>query len=124
MNTATQNIPRAKGLNPIRSIVLINFLLLAALIWPLNSQDEARVLDALRARGIGHLIFGALQFWVVGSTLLATALFVRNLVKREGGNETSIHQSKVLVIDGAFLFAWWIILLICCAYAFMLGMAA
>jgi hypothetical protein len=120
VNTATQNISRAKGLNTIRVIVLTNFLLLAAVIWPLNSRDEAKVLAALRATGIGDLIIGALQLWVAGSTLFATGLFLRRTL-RKSDSPTVEGTRKPWVSDGKLLLSWWMTLLAICFYAFMLG---
>jgi len=107
----------------IRAITLVNFVLLAFLIWPVSPATDKRLLDALRRSGVIDLFFGVLQLWVVGSTLLATVLLIRRIVKRSRGVE-HLHATRTgLMVDAGLLLAWWLILLGFCMYGFMLGMA-
>jgi hypothetical protein len=65
--------------------------------------------------GIAHLITRSLQFWFVGSTVIATILFVRML----------ISKSKILrptKLDWALILGWWFVIVFFCAFAFMMGM--
>jgi len=123
MNTAAGVAPSGKGLTATRIITLINFLVLCLIVWPLNAKEEEKVLNVLRRTGTGDLVLGALQVWVVASTLIATVLLLRRIVGRSRGVRPLHAASKGLVVDTVLLVAWWVVLVGMCAYAFMLGMA-
>jgi hypothetical protein len=59
-----------------------------------------------------------MQGWIVASTIVPTALLGRMAWKKRQGN----LPIASLKFEGMLLFAWWLILLGACAYAFMLGM--
>jgi hypothetical protein len=107
----------------MRMITLINFLILGLIVWPLSAKTEHRILDLLRRTGASDLLSGGLRLWVVGSTILATALLVRRIVKRFRGVLQPRDTQKDLAVDAVLLGFWWTVLLVMCAYAFMLGMA-
>ena len=88
-----------------------------ALIGPGNSHK----LDlALRKAGVANLITLSLQVWVVGSTILATVLFARSLVKKSDAGSAKL--SSPMTLDWVLLLTWWALLVLLCLYAFMAGM--
>jgi hypothetical protein len=60
-----------------------------------------------------------MQVWIVASTIIATALFIRMVWKN--------HRATVPItsvrFEGILLLTWWFLLVGLCAYGFMLGMA-
>jgi hypothetical protein len=128
MSTRTQAGPSAKRSGVIadstliRAITFINFLLLGLMASPLPHGVEGRMLDALRRTGTGDLSFGGLQLWAIGSTLLATVLFVRRAVATARMGPRSLAAQRGLLVDGLLLAAWWLTLLGLLAYGYMLGM--
>jgi hypothetical protein len=104
----------------LRLILLINFLLVAAWLGPLGSE---RLYRALRSAGLAGTEVLLEQIWIIASTLVATALFIRELIGRSRRRAGGERASRSLAIDGVLLFAWWATLIGICGYAFMLGMA-
>ena len=109
-----------RGRSTVRIIVDGNFLLLISLIGLYGFVGD-QISRPLRA---AHLIGGvalAIQLWVILSTLVATTLFVRDLVRRRAA--VAKQPWKTVLLDGALLGAWWLALLVICIYAFALGHA-
>jgi hypothetical protein len=101
----------------IRVPLTINFILLLALIGPGSSHK----LDlALRRAGLANAITLALQAWFVGSTVFATAFFIRRLVKKSDAVPGEPPRSATF--DSVLLLVWWIAVILACLYAFMMGM--
>jgi hypothetical protein len=67
---------------------------------------------------IEDLVGRSLQAWLVGSTILATALF--GLIAWKTRRATVPARS--LKVEGILLLSWWIIVVGACAYGFVLGM--
>jgi hypothetical protein len=117
MSSVGSTLNPQRGVKPVRVIVIINFVLMLALIGPGSSHK----LDlALRRAGLANLITLSLQVWVVGSTILATALFVRALVK--GPDTFAGKPQRPAPLDLVLLLAWWIVMILLCLFAFMMGM--
>jgi predicted DNA-binding ArsR family transcriptional regulator len=95
----------------------VNFLLFAAFF---SLQNVAKENEALFRTMLTDTVVLSIQLWVVGSTLLATGLFVRGIFKKSTST-TVAGTRKQLVSDGQLLFSWWMTLLAICFYAFMLG---
>jgi hypothetical protein len=107
-----------KGARLIRILIGVNFVLMLALIGPGRSHELDLV---LRRIGLEDLIGRSLQVWIVGSTILTTALFAGIAWKkrRMKPSETPLPRIRV---EGMLLLAWWVTLLGLLAYGFMLGM--
>jgi len=58
----------ARGTHLIRVLLLINFALVLALIGPGNSRQ---LYLAERRMGMAHIVTHSLQFWFIGSTVVA-----------------------------------------------------
>jgi len=59
--------------------------------------------------------------WFIGATLFATVVyFWRRLRKSDVIAGEPPRKGR---LDGALLLAWWIVLIVACLYAFMMGMA-
>jgi hypothetical protein len=101
----------------IRIIVIANFVLMLILIGPGSSH---RLDLTLRRLGVEDLLGRALQLWIIGSTLFVTALFVA-MVWKNRRTETDIPKQR-LRLEGMLVIAWWLVLVVVCAYGFMLGM--
>jgi hypothetical protein len=101
----------------IRAGLIINLVLILLLIGPGRSHE----LDlALRRVGLQNFINLFLQVWFVGSTLLTTMFFLWTLVKKP----TAIMEKlpRPAPLDWALFLSWWVVLILVCLYAFMLGM--
>ena len=110
---SASRIPKQSKL--LRVLLIINFIVLLALIGPGSSHE----LDLkLRRLGIENLIVRAVQFWVVCATFLATLLFIQMLVSK---SETLPPRSPTK-LDWTLFLGWWIVIALCCMYAFMMGM--
>lgn len=96
----------------VRVLLIANFAVMLVLIGPGRSHE----LDlALRRAGLEGLIGRSIQVWIVGSTVIATTLFLILAWKRK----------KILPrirFEGMLLIAWWVALLGVLAYGFMLGL--
>ena len=101
----------------VRILLLINFAVLLALLGPGRSHE----LDvALRRMELENLIGRFIQVWLVGSTLLASALFVVIVwTRRKTEPAGTLPQIK---FEAVLLLAWSVILLGLMAYGFMFGM--
>ncbi len=106
-----------EGQRVIRVIVFVNFLMFAAF---LGLQNVAKEHEMLFRAMLTDTVVLSIQLWVVGSTLLATGLFVRAILKKSTST-TVAGTRKPLVSDGQLLLSWWMTLLAICFYAFMLG---
>jgi len=107
----------------IKVIISINFLLLAVALM-LDKAGGRSVDAALRASGMDNTVVWCVQVWMAGSTLLATGMFVWELVKKLREGDLPRRTGTALAVDGVFLLAWWLTLGVLCVYGFMLGMAA
>ena len=105
------------GVMLFRVPIIINFVLLVLLIGPGNSR---KLYQALGGAGLANLIILAIQLWVVGATLFATALFVWRQFKKS--NPETKQPAKGTKQDGVLLLTWWIVLILACLYAFNMGM--
>ena len=101
----------------VRVLLIANFAVMLALIGPGRSHELDLV---LRREGLEDLIGRSIQVWIVGSTVIATTLFLILAWKR-----TKMEPSDTLPrirFEGTLLVAWWVALLGVLAYGFMLGM--
>jgi hypothetical protein len=64
------------------------------------------------------LVGRSLQVWLLGSTVMATALFALIAWK----NRMATMPARSVKVEGILLLSWWIIVVGACAYGFMLGM--
>lgn len=96
----------------VRVLIIINFFLLLALIGPGSSRQ---LYLAAKRVGIAHFITYFLQVWFIGSTILATILFIRMLVSKS-------RILKPTKLDWGLFLGWWSIAACVCAFAFMMGM--
>lgn len=102
----------AKRPQLLRVLLIINFVVLVALIGPGSSHQ---LYLAGKRIGIAHLITYSLQGWFIGSTVIATVLFIRKLVSKSG-------ILKPTKLDWGLFLGWWSIVACLCAFAFMMGM--
>lgn len=102
----------------VRVPLLINFVILLALISPLGTSRK--LYKAEREAGIAAPITLALQVWVVESTLFATTVFVWGRLKKS--DTISGNRWKPTKLDGGLLLVWWILIVLSCLFAFMMGM--
>src|SRR2546428_9858477 len=115
------NSAPSRNHNLIRVIVAINFMELIAFLSPLG-RDE-RFYRALKASGLPDLLTPVLQLWTVGSTIVATILFLRDAIFSRTPSSLQEAESNAAAIDGAVLGAWWLALLAVFVYAFAMGHA-
>jgi hypothetical protein len=111
MNTANSNPNPVKSSKLVQILMIINFGLFALLISPLGRSRA--LYKAGRESGLALPIITALQVWIVGATLFATALFFWRKARRSGAGTR---------LDGTLLIAWWLVLVFACLYAFNMGM--
>jgi hypothetical protein len=102
----------------IRVIVIANFVLMLILIGPGSSH---RLDLTLRRLGVENFVGRILQLWIIGSSLFVTALFVAMVWKNRRTEETDIPRQR-LRLEGMLVIAWWLVLVVVCAYGFILGM--
>lgn len=112
MDDAGPKSVAAKGPELLRVLLIINFILLVALIGPGSSRQ---LYLAGKRMGIADSITHFLQVWFIGSTILATILFVRKLVSKS----VILKPTK---LDWGLFLGWWSIVACLCAFAFMMGM--
>lgn len=112
MDDAGPKSVAAKGPELLRVLLIINFILLVALIGPGSSRQ---LYLAAKRVGIAHFITYFLQVWFIGSTILATILFIRMLVSKS-------RILKPTKLDWGLFLGWWSIAACVCAFAFMMGM--
>lgn len=112
MDNADLKSNTSKRPNAARVLLIINFILLLALIGPGSSHQ---LYLAERRIGIANLIVRSMQLWFVGSTIIATILFVRMLVVKP----KIVQPTK---LDWGLLLGWWSVIALLCAFGFMMGM--
>jgi hypothetical protein len=105
----------------MRIILLINFTLLGLFVIPPAHRWVDRLFLAMRAIHSEQLAGRSLQIWILGSTVLATALFGWMVWKQRKAMFAGI-SSPQLSFEGILLLPWWVVLLGICAYGFALGM--
>ena len=101
----------------VRVPIVINFVLLLLLIG--HGSSRKLYLVSNRA-GVADLTVHALQIWVVGATVFATAMFVWRRFKRS--HAEAQQPPKDARLDGMLLLTWWVVLILACLYAFNMGM--
>ena len=79
-----------------------NFLIVLLFFGPITRHLVERLYDAFSRYG---LLAWLPTLWVVGSTLLATALFVHEVVKKLRAVPLSELEWKTITLDGVFLCA-------------------
>lgn len=80
------------------------------------------VYTKLRVTNLADPIAWGVYLWIAGTTLFATGLFLRDLIRAWRGSGELQARSTSLAVDAALLVVWWVALLAVIAYAFMLGM--
>src|SRR5271170_658287 len=85
----------------MRFLLLVNFALLLVFLGPGRSGAVGL---ALRRTGFGDLIILCCQIWFIGSTLVATALFMIVGWRKRNTPEGS---SPRMILEGTLLLAWW-----------------
>lgn len=103
----------------VRTVIVINFALLLLLLSPLGHSH--RLYETVRGAGIADVAFAVLLAWVIGSTLLVTALSVWRRLKASGAPKEKL-ETRARALDDVLIAGWWIGLVLVCAYAFMMGM--
>ena len=99
----------------IRSILILNFILLLLLLGPGSSHE----LDLkLRRLGVENTIVWSIQFCFVAGTILATALFILAYTSKLKLQAVATPTR----LDWILLLAWWFVILVLCLFAFMMGM--
>ena len=103
----------------VRLILSLNFVLFVLFVVPQGHHWVDRVFLALRSIHLEDAVGRSMQVWIVASTIIATALFIRMVWKN--------HRATVPItsvrFEGILLLTWWFLLVGLCAYGFMLGMA-
>jgi|SRR5579872_6436340 len=117
MSSAASQLNGGKGVVPFRILITINFVLFLLLISPLGRSRELYRL--IRGSGFGALATTGLPLWFALTTLIATALYFWRKVRKQDVAEQRLSKRT---IDGVLLLAWWIVLVVGCLYAFMMGM--
>jgi len=107
----------------VKILITINVLILVFFL--VCDMAGLKIVDsALKAFGLDKAVAWGVQFWIVCSTLVATAVFLWELVKNSDA-EGRVHRTRgAVTLDGVMLLVWWIMLVALCVYAFALGMAA
>jgi hypothetical protein len=105
----------------IRSITLLNFLVFVLFVTPPAHRWVDRRFLALRSIHFEEPVGYALEVWLVGSTLAATALLARMIWQRRRTVSAGL-PSVSLGLEKTLVAAWWLAGLGACAYGFMLGM--
>jgi hypothetical protein len=111
------NVATARNRRPVRTIVLINFSLIVIYFIPGTHRAVDRMLTVIDS---DDFVAWCLDLWVVGSTLIATGIFVRNSLKNSA--TAAVDSRRPVIRDGMLLFSWWATLLAICLYAFTLGL--
>jgi len=118
MNSAIPSIPRS--IKAIRAIIYFNFFLVGLFVVPVTHRLVDRLLRALQPIKLEDPIGWSLQVWIVGSTVLATSLYVREAFR---GKKIANFKGprKSFNFDGVLLLAWWLTVLCFMVYGFVLG---
>ena len=114
---AASALPRSRAI--VRAILCANFLLFALSVIPVTDTWVDRQFLALRSLGFEDVAGRFLQVWIVGSTILATALFGLIVWK----NRRGALAVRPIRFEGILLLLWWLVVLGSCLYGFVLGMA-
>ena len=107
--------------NAIRLITLWNFLIFGLFVIPPAHRWVDRGALALRAVHLEDLVGRSLQVWLVGSTLLVTALLGWIIWQKWRATRAGLPSASVR-LEGVLVAVWWLLVLGACAYAFALGM--
>jgi hypothetical protein len=104
----------------VRSITLLNLPLFVLFVIPPAHRWVDRGFLALRSSHLEEPVGYSLEIWLVGSTLVATALLARMIWQKRkttsaGLPSVSLTPEKILVAG------WWLAVLLACSYGFMLG---
>jgi hypothetical protein len=99
----------------IRILLGINFLFFLLLVSPFGRSRQ--LYKSIREAGFGALATTGLPLWFGGTTLIVTTLYLWGRIRR--WDSVSEHPRKAF--DGVLLLAWWIVLIVACIYAFMMG---
>jgi hypothetical protein len=102
----------------IRVPIIINFVLFLMLISPVGRNRN--FYKAMRGTGLAAFITTALQVWVVGATLFVTSLFLWRKIRKS--DAVMGQPPRKAPLDAVLLLAWWIVLVLACLYAFMMGL--
>jgi hypothetical protein len=113
------NCPNSPAQTGIRAMLMVNFAWAVLFLIPSSHRWVDEGFRALATIGWEDIAGRSLLVWLVGSTLLATALFTWAIYKNRA---TRSDQKPNLALDGTLLLAWWITVLLFVAYGFMLGM--
>jgi hypothetical protein len=114
--TSARSAPGARQTRKwVRTILIANLVLLAALIGPGSSH---KLYLAERRLRVAYVIDYSLQFWFVASTVFATVLFVRMVVSKSDISETQ----RPTTLDWVLFLTWFCMVAIVCLFAFMMGM--
>lgn len=96
----------------IRSILVANLALSILFVVPVAHRlvdDGFRALERVNAEALAGR---TLQVWLVGSTVVATALFGRLVYKK----------ASPITCEATLLCVWWFVLIAAIAYGFILGL--
>lgn len=102
----------------VRTILCANLFLFALFVIPPTHHWVDRGFLTLRSMNMEDFVGRSLQAWLLGSTVVATALLGLAAWK----NRRATLPAKSLKLEGILLLSWWIIVVGACAYGFMLGM--
>lgn len=98
----------------VRLVTTINLCIFVLYVIPATNRLVDRGFGMLERVNADDLVGRSLQIWLVGSTLVATALFVRMVWRKVPS----------AVLDGMLLLTWWAVALGSCAYAYMMGLGS
>jgi hypothetical protein len=105
----------------IRSITAFNFLVFALFVIPAAHRWVDRGFLALRSIHFEEPVGYSLEIWLVGSTLVATALLARMIWQKRRSTSLGL-PSLSLRLETTLVAAWWLAVLGACAYGFVLGL--
>lgn len=122
MNSTHRNNPSPGHHTAVRLIAAINFVLFVVVFFtPLGGEEAYR---AYKAAKIDDLLTWTIQAWVVGSTLVATVLLIRGVIRLRRSKRILQEEWYPLQVDAMVLAFWWITLFGLGLYGFMLGLRA
>lgn len=105
----------------IRVMMLLNFVFFVLFVIPVTHRLMDKGFVVLRAIHLEDPVGWSLQVWLIGSTVVATALFAWMLWKKRRAVSSGISTSPIM-FEGVLLLVWWVVLVGACGYGFMLGM--
>ena len=105
------------GSSLVRIPIIVNFVLFVLLISPLGRDRD--LYKAMRDSGLAASIARAAQAWVIGATLFATAAFFLRKIRKS--NPVAGQATTSTTLDGILLVSWWLVIILACVYAFVLG---